>query len=229
MVMTEQSFYDAPGLTPVIITPDQAPAQEAPRRPWDIVRPIVVTLAEAVRGTTRTLYFFQADGTLVTVPVRIPAGLSSGALLKIAGCGGVDPWGRSRGDLYVPVSLVPGQRLEWWGSDARLFLKLSSRELAEGAHVTIDQPGIGALALTVPPGTRDGTCLHWSGRGRGNPPGDLYVQLECLDPIPSIATAAASKTAPQKGRAWLWVALAMVVALVAIVALTLAAAVIAGR
>jgi hypothetical protein len=189
------------------------------RRPWDVSIPVTITAAEARRGTTRTLYFHGTDGEPITVPVVIPAGLGSGTLLTLAGCGGIDPWGRARGDLLIPVQLVPEYRLEWWGYDARLYVKLSSRELQEGKQVLVDDPALGPVAFTVAPGSADGARMLWKGRGRGTPAGDLHVQLECLDPVPAIVTAAAAPSpAPMP---WLWPALILIVAIIGVVGLVI--------
>jgi hypothetical protein len=196
------------------------------RRLWDIFIPVTITTAEARRGTTRTLYFHGTDGQLTTVPVVIPAGLNSGTLITLAGCGGIDPWGQTRGDLLIPVRLVPEYRLEWWGSDARLYVKLTSRELHDGKQVLLDDPALGAVAFTVAPGSADGARLHWKGRGRGAPAGDLHVQLECLDPLPALVTAAAAPSSTPKP--WLWLVPILLVATIGVAGLVIGAQLLLG-
>jgi hypothetical protein len=209
--MHEQSPYATAERAPTAAASDDRSLAPA-RRPWDVLHPIAVTPAEARLGATRTLYFHQADGRVATVSVSVPAGLSVGTLVTVAGQGAPDPWGRGRGDLLVPVSVVPEQRLEWWGNDARLFVKLTSRDLAEGKQVVVDEPAIGPLSFSVPPGSADGDQLHWKGRGRGRPAGDLYVRLECLDPVPAIVARAAEPPDPAP-RLRLWALLALAAAL----------------
>lgn len=224
--MDRHSGGAAPGSAPAVAMTYEAGAVAPVRRPWDIFCPITITTAEARRGTTRTLYFHQSDGRLVMVPVTVPAGLGSGMLLTLAGCGGPDPWGRTRGDLLIPIDIVPEQQLEWWGNDARLCVKVTRAELRHGKQVRVDDPLLGYLTFTLAPGSADGARLHWKGRGRGTPPGDLHVRLECLDPAPPSVEADAAAPEPQ---AWRSAALALVAAIVGVAGLAIGALLLLAR
>src|SRR3984885_6075394 len=77
-----------------------------------------IELEEAYRGTTRTLELkrpeVKPDGSLElrahTVRVTIPAGVSEGQLIRLAGQGEADQGGAGAGDLYLEVHLLPHRR-----------------------------------------------------------------------------------------------------------------------
>jgi len=113
-----------------------------------------------------------------TLPVSIPAGMDSGAELRITGQGHAGPLGGPRGDLIVitrvhdhPVFLRKGDNLH-----ADLSVDLVDAVL--GARVPLATLA-GPLELTLPPGTQSGQVFRIRGKGMprlsGEGRGDLYV------------------------------------------------------
>ena len=120
-----------------------------------------------------------------TVTVDIPAGVSDGMELRVAGNGHAGLAGGPAGELYVGLQVEPSGAFERRGQDVFSVLDISATQAALGASVTI-----AALdaeeTLKIEPGTESGTVVRLKGKGvpnldrRGR--GDLYVTLHVLTP-----------------------------------------------
>ncbi|HVS76257.1 MAG TPA: DnaJ C-terminal domain-containing protein [Steroidobacteraceae bacterium] len=151
---------------------------------------IDIDLEEAFHGTTRTLDLkrpeLKPDGTLELrshqVRVSIPAGVTDGQPIRLAGQGEASPGGGRPGDLYLEVHLRPNRLFQVDGRDVTLTLPLAPWEAALGATVTVPTLG-GPVDMQVPAGAQSGQKLRLRGRGLpGSPPGDEYVQLKVVLP-----------------------------------------------
>jgi curved DNA-binding protein len=149
-----------------------------------------IELEEAYRGTTRTLELrrpeVKPDGSVElrthTVRVTIPAGVTEGQLIRLAGQGGPAAGGRQAGDLYLEVHLQPHRLFALEGRDVTLTIPVAPWEAALGASVTVPTLG-GSVEMHIPAGAQSGQKLRLRGRGLpGNPPGDQYVQLQVVLP-----------------------------------------------
>ncbi len=151
---------------------------------------IDIDLEEAFGGGTRTLELkrpeLKPDGTLElrahTVRVAIPAGVTDGQLIRLAGQGEAAPGGGRAGDLYLEVHVRPHRLFQLDGRDVTLTLPLAPWEAALGATVGVPTLG-GTVEMQVPPGAQSGQKLRLRGRGLpGRPAGDAYVQLKIVLP-----------------------------------------------
>jgi curved DNA-binding protein len=149
-----------------------------------------ISLEEAYQGTTRELRLetpeIDKDGRITnrsrTLRVRIPAGVTQGQQIRLAGQGAPGIGGGPAGDLYLEVDLAPHPLFETEGRDVLLRLPIAPWEAALGASVKVPTLA-GAVTLKVPPGSQTGQRLRLKGRGLpGSPPGDEYVLLEIVVP-----------------------------------------------
>jgi curved DNA-binding protein len=142
-----------------------------------------VTVEEAYRGTQRTVSLGTAEGTR-TLDVTIPAGVTDGQRIRLAGQGGQGSGGARAGDLYLIVRIAPHPRYRVQGRDVSTDLLLAPWEAALGTSVAVDLPD-GEAKVTVPAGTSSGRRLRLRGRGLPNPrgkPGDLYAVAKIMVP-----------------------------------------------
>ncbi len=151
---------------------------------------IDIDLEEAFGGGTRTLDLkrpeLKPDGTLElrshAVRVTIPAGVTDGQRIRLAGQGEAAPGGGRAGDLYLEVHVRPHRVYQLDGRDVTLTLPVAPWEAALGATVTVPTLG-GPVDMQVPAGAQSGQKLRLRGRGLpGNPAGDEYVQLRIVLP-----------------------------------------------
>ena len=137
---------------------------------------LAVSFLDAVRGTTQRLVLPEGG----TLDVRIPAGLTSGQVLRLRGKGGPGPLA---GDALVEVDVASHPLFRRQGRDIELDLPITVAEAVVGARVTV--PTInGPVSMTVPAGSEAGTRLRL--RGRGVPAsgtsaaGDGYATLQIV-------------------------------------------------
>ena len=115
-----------------------------------------------------------------TYTVDVPAGVDTGATLRLGGRGAVGPRGGAAGDLYVHVRVAPDERFERRGDDLVHDLHVPVTQAALGAEIEVETLD-GDEVVAVPAGTQNGKVVrlrhkgvpHLQGRGRG----DLLVNV----------------------------------------------------
>jgi len=136
-----------------------------------------LTVEEAYRGTRRSVTL-TSDGTRQSLDVTVPAGVTDGQRIRLAGQGGRGSDGAGNGDLYLIVRILPHPRYRLDGRDLYVDLRLAPWEAALGTSVPLDTPG-GEVKVKVPAGTSSGRRIRLRGRGLpGATPGDLYAVLK---------------------------------------------------
>jgi curved DNA-binding protein len=144
---------------------------------------IDLTVEEAYRGTRRSVTL-EGGGQTRTLQVTIPAGVTNGQRIRLAGQGGRGTEGAPAGDLYLIVRIAPHPRYRVEGRDLHVELPLSPWEAALGTTVAVETPD-GEAKVKVPAGTSSGRRLRLRGRGLPNPKGtagDLYAEARILVP-----------------------------------------------
>jgi curved DNA-binding protein len=151
---------------------------------------IDIDLEEAFAGTTRMIELkrpqLKSDGTLElkphTVRVTIPAGVTEGQPIRLAGQGEASPNGGRAGDLYLEVHIRPDKLFQLEGRDVTLTLPVAPWEAALGGPVKVPTLA-GTVEMSIPAGAQSGQKLRLRGRGLpGQPAGDQYVQLKVVLP-----------------------------------------------
>jgi len=132
---------------------------------------------------------------------RIPAGVSDGQRIKLAGKGEPGPGGGPAGDLYVVVHVSGHELFGRSGDNLTLSVPVTFPELALGTTLTV--PTLtGAVSLRVPAGTTNGRKFRVKGAGvqRKDTVGDLIVTVEISVPQRLSADAKASLEAFAKAQ-----------------------------
>jgi molecular chaperone DnaJ len=114
------------------------------------------------------------------VEVRIPAGVTAGARLRVAGKGNAGAMGGPAGDLYITIRVEPHAFFERDGENIHVRVPVSISEAGLGAKIevpTID----GRALLKVPQGTQNGQKFRLREKGvynaRKNVRGDQIVEV----------------------------------------------------
>ncbi len=115
-----------------------------------------------------------------TLTINIPAGVDTGANLRVAGEGELGERGGPPGDLFVVLHVKPHEYFQREGYDIIHTREISFVQAAMGD--TIEVPVLdGAGELEIPPGTQPGHVFRISGAGvpylRGEGRGDHLVQV----------------------------------------------------
>ena len=165
----------------------------------DLHYSIEITLQEAYAGGTRALQLRipEMSGAghweekTKTLNVKIPAGITEGQQIRLAGQGAPGQGGGPNGDLFLEVHIQADPRFQLDGRDVTLALRVTPWEAALGATLNVPTLG-GTIALKIPADSQTGAKLRLKARGLpGNPPGDQFVLLQVI--IPKADTPEAKK------------------------------------
>ncbi|CAG9461472.1 unnamed protein product [Pedinophyceae sp. YPF-701] len=117
----------------------------------------VVRVCPACRGGGRA-------ARMVTVPIRLPAGLEDGAWLRVRGQGNEGTGGGPSGDLLVKLVIEAGSGMRRRGLDVVSDMEVPLWDAMLGT-TQIGHTCHGPCAVTVPPGCQDGHELRVPGGG----------------------------------------------------------------
>ncbi len=128
-----------------------------------------------------------------TLKTRIPAGVSDGQRIKLAGKGEPGLGGGPAGDLFVVVHVSGHPLFRRSGDNLTLTVPVTFPELVHGTTVKVPTLS-GAVSLKVPAGTASGRKFRVKGAGvaRKDHTGDLIVTVEVSIPQRISAEAAAA-------------------------------------
>jgi len=168
----------------------------------DIEGDIMVTLEEAMRGSLRSVNVRRAvecggcagtgrqgqrvcttcggDGRVSkseTYQVKIPAGVTDGQRLRVAGRGEAGAHGGAAGDLFLRVRLAKHPDFEVEEHNLIYEAPVAPWEAVLGTSISVPTLD-GRVNIKIPPGTQNGQKLRVRGRGlplRDGEKGDLIV------------------------------------------------------
>ncbi len=182
-----------------------------PRRGQDLDASVDVTFQEAFRGTTRRFDIQSqeicptcngtglirnstcptCDGTgyvpkLRSIEVSIPAGVTTGSKVRVAGQGSPGLNGGPAGDVYLNITVLPDSRFEREGNNLRESIDVPLYTALLGGEVLVPTP-TGQVALTIPEGTQQGKVFRLRGMGmpllkKSGERGDLLARANITMP-----------------------------------------------
>jgi curved DNA-binding protein len=154
-------------------------------RGQDVEADIMVTLEEALNGSTRQVSLRRSDAEKVeTYQVKIPRGVHEGQRIRLAGQGEAGPGGGKKGDLFLRVRLARHPDFSVEGNDLIYEAALEPWQAALGAEIQV--PTLeGYRRLKIPAGTQAGQRFRLRDRGLPNAAGgrgNLYVAAQIKIP-----------------------------------------------
>lgn len=164
-------------------------ARTMSRRGRDVQQPVQVTLEEAFHGTSRVLqmeqqapcptcggsgevagatcHVCQGAGVVINprrLEVKIPAGVTGGSRVRVAGEGEAGIGGAAKGDVLLVVNVAPHPRFERKGDDLYVDVDLPLTVAVLGGEVEV--PTVTSkVMLKVPPMTQNGRIFKLAGLG----------------------------------------------------------------
>ena len=177
----------------------------------DIEQPVEITFREAYTGASR-VYNVEAPETCPTcggvgkigsrpcstcggsgtinksrrLEVRIPAGVDTGARVRVAGEGNPGIGGGPRGDLYLVVTVRPDPHYERKGDDLTVDIPVPLVMAVLGGEAPVPTPDGKRLLLTIPPETQNGQSFRLTGKGmphlKGEGAGNLFARVQVVLP-----------------------------------------------
>jgi len=154
-------------------------------RGQDVEADIMVTLEEALNGSTRQVSLRRSDSEKVeTYQVKIPRGVHEGQRIRLAGQGEPGAGGGKKGDLFLRVRLARHPDFTVEGNDLVYEAALTPSQAVLGTDLEV--PTLeGDRRLKIPAGTQGGQRFRL--RDRGLPTatggrGNLYVVAQITIP-----------------------------------------------
>ncbi len=139
---------------------------------------ISISLEEAFHGAKKNIRLSNGRN----LEVKVPAGITSGKRIRLAGQGAPGMGGGPNGDLYLEVTVLPHKRYKVENSNILLDLPISPWEAVLGARVQVPTLA-GRVEAKIPAGSQSGKKLRLKKRGMpGNPTGDQIVTLQIMMP-----------------------------------------------
>jgi curved DNA-binding protein len=146
----------------------------------DIEYNLSITLEESVIGAEKKLSLKKGDMS-EEVSVKIPAGISSGKKLRLAGKGLQGPYGGPAGDLYLNISVLPHPIFSRDGDDLYVEKTVSYSQACLGSTIDVPTLSSGSKRVKIPPGTQSNTKIRLKGFGvpnlKGEGRGDQFVRI----------------------------------------------------
>ena len=143
----------------------------------DISTAMTISLEESVKGGERQFSLKGERGT-ESISVKIPAGVSDGSKLRLAGKG--RQYGRQRGNLYIKIDVAPHPYIKREGDNLIMKMDIDVSTALLGGSVEI-QTLDGQRSVKVPPGARSGQKIRIKGAGakrmKHAGAGDLYLEI----------------------------------------------------
>ena len=171
-----QTFFGGGG------RPDRSAGQGS-----NVEYPISLSLEQAFGGVTQRLSIRPGQGgSTRTVEVRIPAGVTEGSRVRVAGEGESGTPGGARGDLFLRVQLEPHPVFERKGQDLHVKTTIPVTTAVLGGEVDVPTLDGAHVRLKIPPLTPPGQRLRLKRKGLPAPPngarGDLYAAVQVKIP-----------------------------------------------
>jgi curved DNA-binding protein len=154
----------------------------------DFEHTVSVTLNEAYTGAKRMIQLNTGGNTAGRLEVDIPAGVSDGQRIRLAGKGGPGAQGGAPGDLFLKIGVQPHAKFRRDGDDLRVVVDVPTPDAALGGEVHVPTLKGKSLALRIPPETQSGKVFRLSGQGMPQPNGkgfgDLLAEARLVIPEP---------------------------------------------
>jgi curved DNA-binding protein len=155
---------------------------EAPQKGEDLHYNLSITLEESVSGTEKKIAF-QQDQEVNEISVHIPAGISTGKKLRLAGKGYPGAHGGPAGDLYLNIAVLPHPIFARDGNDIFIDKSVSFTQAVLGTSIEVPTVDGTIRRIKVTAGTQNGTKIRMKGygvpglKGSGSDKGDQFVKI----------------------------------------------------
>jgi DnaJ-class molecular chaperone len=155
------------------------------RKGEDLNTEITIPFNLAIEGGKYSVDVRNGKST-ETLEIKIPQGLSEGAVIRLSGQGNPGMGSGKPGDLLIKVHIASHPWFKRDGNDLYVDVPVTFPEAALGTKVEVPTLSEGNMWLTIPPGTSSGAKLRLKGKGVFQPKsqdrGDQYVVLKILSP-----------------------------------------------
>lgn len=150
----------------------------------DIIYELSITLEDALENSEKLIAYQRDSSKQEKISVKIPAGISSGKKLRLAGKGDPGINGGPHGDLYIKIKILDHPVFKRDGDDTLMTQDIKFSEATLGSEIEVETIDRKTLRLKIPPGTQNNAKFrlkgygmpHMNKKGRGD--AYVYVNIE---------------------------------------------------
>lgn len=154
------------------------------RKGQDFEMEVAISFMEAFSGGEKRIAFSR-EGRSEELSVKLPAGIASGARLRLSGKGGAGIGGGVNGDLYLNIVVREDSRYSREGADIFLPQQIPFSHACLGGSLDVETLD-GTKRIKVPAGIQPDTKIRLKGLGFHQPGketrGDFYVVVKVRVP-----------------------------------------------
>jgi molecular chaperone DnaJ len=130
----------------------------------DLTADVTIGFNDAAFGCTRSIRLSDADGTMRTLEVSIPAGIDEGQMVRLRGKGNPSYTGGTPGDLLLRVHIEPREGFSRKGTDVYVNCEVPFTTAMLGGEARVDTL-TGQVICKIPKGTQGGSKIRLRGKG----------------------------------------------------------------
>ena len=127
-----------------------------------------ITLEEAFHGKDMIANITLPSGRDQVLEIKIPAGVSDGTTLRLAGMGDDTVGNMPRGDIHLSVHVMPHPEFQRQGDDLIKSLSVDCIDAMLGKRIQFNTIDGRTLEVNIAPGTQHGQTLAVQGHGMPN-------------------------------------------------------------
>ena len=161
----------------------KAKSKRAPARGEDVRATVSISFETAVSGGAVDVRI-DRGGKVETLTVKVPVGVNSGQIVRLAGQGSPAARGGTAGDLLLTIDIEPHTYFRREGSNLLVDVPVTPSEAVLGAKVEVPTLTEGLMVVTIPPGTSSGAKLRLRGKGivdsQTHQTGDQFVVVKIV-------------------------------------------------
>ena len=152
----------------------------------DIIYELSINLEDTIENSEKLIAYHRDNSNQEKISVKIPAGISTGKKLRLAGKGNPGINGGPQGDLYIQIRVIEHPLFKRDGDDLLLTKNVRFTEAVLGTEIDVPTIDKKTLRLKIPPGTQNNAKFrlknygipHMNAKGRG----DAYVSINIETP-----------------------------------------------
>ncbi len=152
----------------------------------DIIYELSINLEDTLENSEKLIAYHRDNSNQEKISVKIPAGISTGKKLRLAGKGNPGINGGPQGDLYIQIRVLEHPMFKRDVDDLLLTKNIKFTQAVLGTEIDVPTIDKKTLRLKIPPGTQNNAKFrlkgygipHMNNKGRG----DAYVSVNIETP-----------------------------------------------
>lgn len=152
----------------------------------DIIYELSINLEDTIENSEKLIAYHRDNSNQEKISVKIPAGMSTGKKLRLAGKGNPGINGGPKGDLYIQIRVIEHPLFKRDGDDLLLTKNIKFTDAVLGTEIDVPTIDKKTLRLKIPPGTQNNAKFRLKAYGiphmNDKKRGDAFVTVNVETP-----------------------------------------------